>query len=561
MTFFGKTILFYRGYSDTSIANSVPKTPLVRGREALGLDGMKGRVRRRASKSYFKNKLKKCLKRTRLRDLLIQVWSVENLRRGTPEVASRFLRFPRDAVSANPGTPYFIAPWTLETLINEALVNQSASPNTRRYLDTSRWESFARLYNLVNDIENSESLDDIPDSGIVDAVPRIGWRQFGWQTGYQSSQRYFRAWWLYNFSEASEFFQESYGITVERFGFVGFAVASQLISHPAVKIDAKLHEIGIKEEERDAFFKLVSLGETEAKKEARAQRRGRGQIAYKPSLLRAWPMIEVGGEAFCPLPELLHLRVSDGIFYNLVGSDDLRRIIAERFEAYVAEVTQHYMPGFRILKETQYGPRSRSRATPDLRITTNKNEICAIIECKARRIPFKVMSSPDPYIEHEDIYTELVKGVIQVWRYVSDLRTGSADDDWPFNEGVVGVVLMLEPWLQMHAGTIRKILDAAAVDRGKYPDIAEEDQIPIAFVAVDDWEYSIRQTDADGFIRALSLHATADKAGYLLDSSVQEIKAEHGPSVGDYDYRAGIARVTDWWADLEQGRVPGGSSQ
>lgn len=539
----------------------MPKTPLLRGPEALGLDGMKARVRRRTSKSYFKNKLKKCLKRTRLRDLLIQVWSVENVRRGTPEGASRFLRFPRDAVSANPGDPYFIAPWTLETLVNEALVHQSATPITRRYLDTSRWESFVLLYNLVNEIENAESLDDIPDSKIVDAVPRIGWRQLGWQTGYQSSQRYFRAWWLYNFPEANEFFQESYGITAERFGFIGFAVASQLVSHPAVKIEAKLHEIGIKGEERDAFFKLVSLRETAAKKGARAQRRWRGQIAYKPSLLRKWPMIVIHSEAFCPLPELLHLRVSDGIFYDLVGSDDLRRIIAERFESYVAEVTQHYMPKFRILREEQYGPRSRSRATPDLRITTSKSKLCAIIECKARRIPFKVMSSPDPYIEHEDIYAELIKGVIQVWRYVSDLRTGSAGENWSFNEGVVGVVLMLEPWLQMHAGTIRKILDAAAVDCGTYSEIAEKDQIPIAFVAVDDWEYSIRQTDADGFIRALSLHATADRAGYQLDSSVQEIKAEYGPSVGDYDYSAGIARLTDWWADLRQGRNPGGSSK
>jgi hypothetical protein len=434
---------------------------------------MRDRENRRVSKLYFRNKLKNLLKKTRLRDLLILIWSVENVRSGNPKVAQRFLSFPKDAVSAKPGDGYFVAPWTLETLINEALVHHLASQDSRRYLDASLWKSFVSFHNLINDIENAESLDDIPDDGILAAIPRIGWRQFGWQIGYRTSQRYFRAWWLYNFPEANQFCQENYGITVERFSFVGFAVASQLVQYPAVKIDANMQKAGITEDEQNAFFALVSLGSMAAKKTAREQRHGRGQIAYKPSILRRWPMIEIAREAFCPLPDLLHLRVSDGIFYDLVGNDNLRRIIADRFEAYVAEVTKHYMPKLQILREEQYGRRSKSRATPDLRVATNENELCVIIECKARRIPFKVTSSPDPYIEYEDIYSELIKGVLQVRHYISDTRTGSADANWSVVEGVVGVVLMLEPWLQMDAVTITKILDAAAVDCAKHPKITE----------------------------------------------------------------------------------------
>lgn len=506
--------------------------------------------KKRVSKIYYRKKLRKLLEKTKLRDLLIMIWAAESLRSGQADDAKRFLNFPEEAVAAKPGNRYFVAPWTLETLVNEALTHKSATATSRRYLNTSKWDGFAQKYNLLNEVENAESLDDIPEGGILDAMPRIGWRQFGWQSGYRSSRRYFRAWWLYNFKEANDYFQENYGITVEQFSFVGFGVAAQLVRFPAVKIDEDFQVVGISQAEQSAFFRLTTSSPSDARKRAIDLRSGTGQIAYKPSALRRKPLIEIGQEAFCPLPDLLHLRVSDGIFYDLIGNDNLRRLVAERFETYAAEVTQHYVSPYTIRTEENYGPRAKRLATPDLRIVNEQSELCVIVECKARRIPFRVMSSSNPFAENAEIYADLVKGVLQVWRYVSDVRRGSADAKWSLADDAIGVVLMLEPWLQMHNDAVKEVLQAAERETAKYTEILATDRIPIAFVAIDDWEFSIRRVNVSGFLRALAIHAKEDRAGFMLDSSVKSIASEHAPSVSEYDYWAALSKVTNWWADL-----------
>jgi len=501
-------------------------------------------------------------RRSNFRDILIMVWSVDAVRSGEPERAKTRMQFPRNAIGAKPGEGHFVAPWTLETLVNEALVHRSADRGSKRLLNTRHWSSFASLFNLINEIENAESLDDIPEMAILGALPRIGWRQFGWQIGYKTANRFFRSWWLYNFPEANDFFLKTYGVSVERFCYVGFAVASQLIKYPAVRPNTTLSKVGITDEERDAFFRMVSLSSANARKHAAKERKwGKGQIAYKPSVLRRKPMITITNEnvleAYCPLPALLYLRFTDGLFYDLIENSDLKRIIGERFEDYAFEINRHYLSDrYRIFKEDKYGARSKQRATPDLRIINGEHKLKAIIECKSRRIPFKVLSSPNPYFENKDVFAELVKGVTQIWRYVADVRLGRAECDWRISSDVIGVILMLEPWLQMYSETIRSIKQRAVMECERYPEVEEVDQIEITFVAVDDWEYSLGRIRAEGFLRALHVHATPRKHGYLLGTIVDELAVEEDSDVVPYDYHAGISRLVSWWDEIGENRIP-----
>lgn len=489
------------------------------------------------------------------------VWAVDALRLGESESVRGHLLFPEEAVGSKPGDKHFVAPWSLETLVNEALVHPSAKLKSKRLLNTRLWEAFATLYNTLNEIENSESLDDISESGLLDAMPRIAWRQFGWQSGYRDAQKMFRAWWLYNFPEANEYFLREHGVSVERFCYVGFAIAAQLLRFPAVRPTASLLDVGISDSERDAFFGLVLNPSAMARNRACKERAGRGPIAYKPSVLRRTPMIAIsdgnGLEAFCPLPELLYLRFTDGLFYDLVGDDNLKRIIGERFESFVMEVTGHYLGGVcRLVPEGKYGPKGKRRATPDIRVVNDFDELRVVIECKSRRIPYKVRSSPNPFVENNEVYDDLVKGVVQIWRYMADVRREKADCNYTISADIVGVVLMLEPWLQMHAETIREIRERAISHCQKQPEIEAVDQIEIAFVAMDDWEYSIQKIGAREFLSALNRHASPKKHGYLLNSSIEELKQEDEPSIARYDYYGGISRLVSWWEVIDGRRVP-----
>lgn len=519
------------------------------------------RKQRRVSKAYYHAKLEKLLRSSRLRDILVMVWCVDAVRNGEPERVKGRLFFPKEVIGGKPGEGHFIAPWMLETLVNEALVHPAATNDSRRILNTKLWQSFALLFDLIREIEDLESLDDIPEMGILDAMARIGWRQFGWQIGYQNAQRFFRAWSLYNFPESNEYFLKTYGISVERFCYVGFAVAAQLTEYPAVRADTTLTDVGIADNERDAFFRIASLSSFDARKFARAERSGKGQMAYKPSVLRRAPMIEIKGdkviEVFCPIPALLFLRITEGLFYDLIAEDNLKRIIGERFEGYAYEISNYYLgKRFQLLKEEKYGAKSKQRATPDLRIVDTEGRLQVIVECKARRIPFDVLSSPRPYLENKSSYADMVKGVIQIWRYVADVRQKNADANWCLSDDAVGVVLTLEPWFQMSSDTISMIRQRAAEECAQYPNVKEVDQIEIAFVAMSDWEHSIQRGVAENFLLALKNHVSSKKHGFLLSSSVDELKTKEDVEVDPYDYHAGIARFASWWDDVGNGRIP-----
>jgi hypothetical protein len=517
------------------------------------------RPRRAISRMLLTTRLKKALAKAHLWRILVMVWCVDAVRKNElSRVTGRFT-FPTAAAGARAGQEYFVAPWVLETLVNEALIYPSAPASTKRFLDTSHWDSFSVLYNILHDLENAESLDGIAEADFLHAIPRITWRQFGWQMGYQSADRLYRAWRLYCFPEASSYFSGEYGITVERFALLGFIVASQVKKYPAILIDTSLTHLGVSDQERDAFFDLVVLPSHEARSVTKMERSIAEQIAYKPSTLRKHPMISIRKDdhiqAFCPLDDLLFLRITDGLYYDLVDSDDLKRKIGENFESFALEISAHYLSNyFETLPDEEYGPKGRKRATPDIRIAARGGKVRAVIECKARRLPFRVRSSPNPYLGRESDYMELVKGVGQIWKYVADVRQGQIDVGRGIECDAVGIVLTLDPWLQMSAGAIETVREKARLFVTKnHPDVKEVDQIKTTFVSIDDWEQSLRADDAEGFVAALMRHAESDRDGYMLRSTVLDSKLEHVKLIEPFDYHGKISKIVPWWAEIGEG--------
>ena len=179
-----------------------------------------------------------------------------------------------------------------------------------------------------------------------------------------------------------------------------------------------------------------------------------------------------------------------------------------------------------------------------------------IIECKAKKIPFKVLSSPNPYLENEEVFDELINGVCQIWRYTADVRREAADASWSIGDDLIGVVLLLEPWFQMSFQTVEQITKAAEIRCAGAPLVGEQDRIAITFVAIDDWEYSLRQVGPDGILAALKEHVHPERFGYQLGSVVDEIASNFERPVESYDYSSSARRLVPWLKDLKEGRIP-----
>jgi hypothetical protein len=511
---------------------------------------------RRVSKQLFQNRLRKAFSMSRLDEVLVMVWCANALRKGQQKRIGGRFTYPEEAISAKPGSNFYIAPWVLETIVNEALFYPASRVAARRMRNTKSWDAFADLLNTIGDVENSQSLDDVRQETIVNSIARIAWRQFPWQTGFKSAERLFRAWYLYNFPEANQYFIDHYGISLERFCYTGFAATAALQDFPAIIADSSFEGVGISAKERDAFLELAASSAADLRDIVRRDRLNQLQIAYAPSQLRRKPLVLIGkggrNEAFCPLDDLLVYRISDGIYYDLVASDDLRQIVGQRFESYVAEVTGHYLcPAYVVAAEGIYGTRSRPIATPDMRVLSEGSLIQAIVECKGRRMSFSLRTSPDPYMTNAVDYQELGKGVAQIWRYVADLRRGVTDDGMCIDPNTIGVLLTLDPWLQMSSDTVQSVLDLGReilVNRGI--EVFPEDCIPISFVSMDDWEQGLRKISPEGFFKALRRHAHEDRHGYILATSIEELAKDFRFSGVPYDYYAKLPEVAPWWGKI-----------
>lgn len=498
-------------------------------------------------------RLKKLLRFAELHDILVAVWAIRGIGLGQADAAKRFMNFPSQLIDAQIGSEHFIAPWILETLINEALFYDNFDGG-RRQLDLKNFNSFALLYNLMHEIENAESLMDIPDGGITRAIPRIGWRQFAWQDTFLKDRKIYRAWRLYTVADAAAHFEKKRGISPERATAISFFLFTKLLSHPAVIAQDESSTWGITKEETEIVLSFISRPAAAAKGYARRLRFRRGEAAYKPSILRETPMISLQSNGiktyYCPLPDLCIQRLTDGLYQDVVDNQSAMQKIAYEFENYSCDILSHYMSGhFHVLREVLYGPKGQQILTPDLRLVDDDNSLQIVIECKRRLLPHKISSSADPTQNYPELYDDFVKGVQQIWRYISRVRRNIADETWVVDRNAVGLVLTLHPWMLMSGEVVRWIKQRARDTLKPEWSVTADDMIPVSFSDTDDIEVSLTRLPKDQVQSALLRHAEEDRVGYSFRHVAEDFYVE-AEKITPFDYDTKITEHIAWWGDM-----------
>ncbi|WP_150526442.1 hypothetical protein, partial [Roseibium sediminis] len=380
------------------------------------------------------------------------------------------LYYPKEFEEQEIGSKGYIERWAVETLVNEYFVCKAKG--TKR-LDTRKWAVFATLMNRLRAYENADSLSDIEEGAILHALPRLLWRQMPWQNGICNAQSLYRSWYIYNFDEASEYFLRLHGISIPRFAEIGFIIYALTHENPAVDVSLSLGELNITKLEFERFISIVADNVPNIRRYAATLRMGPGQSAYKASILRKYPIIVHGAKkkvlAYAPMPDLVMQRVSDGLFFDVVGNGELRRLCSHRFEEYVRVILSHYCPeNMTVSPEfvTSYGSSSDFYLSCDGRVSI-------IGECKARRLNMSVRQSPNPSVldDMQSVYEELAKGVKQIWRTHSVIRTRKTDTNISLSEsGVLGIVVTLDPWFILDRATVEKAFSIASkLDTRKNP--------------------------------------------------------------------------------------------
>ena len=505
-------------------------------------------------RDMFRKKLSTLLSRADDESFFQLIWAIDALQTGREAEAAKIITFPDEAATSDMASPFAMHKWVLETLIGQLLVISKARirEGYNKRTNCGQFNTGAVASNHLREIENSEASIYLRYLNIFIEMHRIAQRQFPWQHGYSGVSRFYRYALIYGQGKCDEYFKRTHDLSINEFSLVGFALYAAFQKHHCLTSTYSLKELGVDSPVFDAALSLLSKPILQARKEADGlvNEAGRGlPTAFQPSFLRRFPIISFGKDCErlrAALPELIPLRITSGLYYDLLpGGQGLLNDANDRFETYARDYIAAMMPRFSVCRSHQYGPKGREKSSPDV-IVKDNDKISIVIECKATRLTFPAQYTEDPAITAKRAYDQIAKGVFQLWKYFSHVRR-SIDADARISPNVSGIVLTLDMWLAMAANLQKDVIKTAHELADKDPDIITDDRREIVFCSIDDLEYVLSYSNEDEFLASLAAAIEDRFIGWVLPDIYRKV-AQQGATPKPFPFSLG--EVLPWWQRL-----------
>lgn len=507
----------------------------------------------------MRKKLKDSLSRASDEHFLQMIWAVDAIQSGREKQGLSYLRkVPKEAITTEVQNKYLAHKWFLETLIAELLTTPKMpeKPGREFRLDCMNYNAFAMVYSFLHELEGAEYGVRGTSDNIFMEMHRIGQRQFPWQRGYVTPEIIYRYHFIYGQGTCAAYFEQIYGITLNEFSMLSVALYLEFGLHSwAVK--PRNGDLNVTPEVVDAALNMLTISLPDARKMAlklrsEALSKGKGVLrtAYQPSVLRHFPIIfskAVGRGSYCaPLPDLIMYRATAGLYFYLrSGPQALFDEANGRFELYAQRLIAAHCLRFKVLPNVEYRLNKSPAFTPDL-LLKDDGKIVAVFECKATKLTFDAQFSDDPVIQAKGAYDQISKGIFQLWKFFSHARRGLIGGI-TVSPSARGVVLTLEPWLQMsselQARAIKMATALAAVD----VEMIESDMRPVSFCTIHDLEEVLTISNEDELLATLDEAALPQYVGWAFADArrrVGPIERERKP------YPFDLGELLPWWKKL-----------
>lgn len=512
--------------------------------------------------AYHVNKLGKMLARSDDISFLQLIWATDALQSDRVAEASAFITYPPQATDSSIGSPFAIYRWELETLVIQLFLTakQEIHEGPNFILNCSKFDSIREVVNRLRSLENVEYGFYIAGGtfDIFSEMHRIAQRQFHWQRGYFSLQQFYRYLFVYGQGQCAQYFRERYGLTPSEFALAAFAYFVTYQRTPWIGLN-EVPEIGLTHAILGRALPMMSVERAEARARSAAdvarinQRHGRPlPTAYLPSVLRRSPLIfqqENPNRFIAPIPEIILMRTTSGLYYDLVGCGQaLLNEANERFEQYCARYISTMMRRFEIGRSFRYGPHATQTDSPDV-LVKDDGRVVLMVECKATKLTYLAQFAEDPFVAEQKQYQQISRGIFQLWRFFSHIRRGVTDLQLAPN--ISAMVLTLDPFGIMDRELRASIFSEAERLANQENNITAEDRRHIILCPIAELEQVLHTSNEDSFLESLQ---SAQQERYI-DWQFREIHrdTEAGRNFGaPRQFPFDLGEILPWWAAMQQ---------
>jgi hypothetical protein len=514
--------------------------------------------------NYHLNHLRKLLARAP-DDLFLQmVWAVDALQSDRVEAAKKYIAFPADAAGTAIDGKYAVHRWELETLLIQLLLTrkQEKRPGRNLVLDCSNFGSIIEAINRLRKLEDVEAEAYLLQQNIFSEMHRIAHRQFHWQRGYFNTPQMYLYSYLYGQGQCGDHFKEKYALQITDLTLVGFALWASMQGAPWVHRGFMVPEVGLTGTLVQRALPMLSLPISRARMETETIIRCVNEMhgspiptAYLPSILRRYPLIWPESDLnlyVAPIPELILLRVTAGLYYDLIeGGQALLNEANDRFEQYCVDYIQAMLPRFTVSRSFRYGPKGAQVDSPDVLIKHDGKLVIAG-ECKATKLTYLAQFAENPFDAGKKQYEQLARGVLQLWRYFSHVRQGVVQEE--FAPESYAMLLTLDSFLALDPELLEKVLKEANARANEDGGILADDRRSVVFCPIQDLEHTLAIATEDTFLAALKAAKQKNLSGWQLREIYQKIASGNGREPKK-KYPFVLNTVLPWWERTQRLRA------
>jgi hypothetical protein len=508
--------------------------------------------------AYHLKQLRKFFARANDQAFLKMIWAVDALQSDREGAAKRvFKSYPPEAADSSIGSRSAIHRWELETLVIQLLLTpkQEFHVGGNLILDCTNFASIRETINRLRQLENVESAIYLGGSfNIFNEMHRIAQRQFHWQRGYFNVPQFYRYAYIYAQGKCADYFQAQHGFGITDLMFTGFGLFASSQDAPWLPRLSSVPEIGLTEEIVQRAFSLLSCPIDQARVETAAmieevnEKHGKPiPTAFLPSMLRRYPLISADENPnflIAPITELVLLRSTAGLYYDLIsGGQPLLSEANDRFEQYCTDLIKVTKERFSVGRSYRYGTKGAPVDTPDVLVKDN-DKIIIVAECKASKLTYLAQFSEDPFEAEKKQYLQIARGVVQLWRFFSDIRRGIAKDELATEAHAL--VVTLDPFLMMASEPRDKVFQQANALADEHGNITNEDRRSVIICPIYELEEILLTSTEDTFLASLKASYEKKYSGWQLLQVHHDAKAtkEIGPRK---DFPFDLADVLPWW--------------